>query len=91
MVLDPETLMKRKLVHIAIIAACAPFAGCSGSPAAFGITGPGGPGASAAPSTPASADDALVAAPGTPRNFGTDYAPSVAPTYGPDGRYYGYN
>lgn len=80
------------LRSLAILTLLAALAGCSGSPAALGITGPGGAASSApAPGVPLSADDAAVTTPGVPSNFGADYAPSFGPTYGTDGRYYGYN
>jgi hypothetical protein len=47
------------------------------------------------PSAPGSAssmdDDAAIQPPGAPTDFGTRYAPSLEPTYGSDGRFYGYN
>ena len=69
------------------------LAGCAGGPGALGITGPGGAGptsfgAVTLPST-LSSDNALVLPPGTPVDQGAKFAPSVVPTYGADGRYYG--
>lgn len=76
---------------------------CSGSPEKLGITGPGmgGPAAmssTVAPPAPDSAvgtgpaqDDTLIQPPGTPTDFGNRYSPTVGPSFGTDGRYYGYN
>ncbi len=66
------------------------LSGCSGSPTALGITGPNGPNV-AAPGPPPASDDAAIPPPGDPSDFGTRYSPSVAPTFGSDGRFYGYN
>ncbi len=82
------------------------LAGCSGSPARFGITGPTGnaqratvapspddPPTNGAPETtpvgglPA---DSLIQ-PGIPENTGETYAPSTRPTFGRNGRFYGYD
>ncbi|MBV9654048.1 MAG: hypothetical protein JOZ42_05750 [Acetobacteraceae bacterium] len=67
------------------------LSGCAGSPAALGITGPNGAGRGIVPGAPLDGDDAAIPAPGNPRDFGLDYSPSFAPTFGPDGRFYGYN
>ena len=76
---------------------------CAGSPGQLGITGPGPsgpatqastPGAPAADSAAGSGpaqDDSAIQPPGEPTDFGNRYAPTVGPSYGSDGRYYGYN
>jgi hypothetical protein len=59
------------------------LAGCAGSPADLGITGP-------APPVPAPLpDDSTVDRPGLP-DAGAGYGPSVTPSTG-GGRYYNYN
>lgn len=71
-------------------------AGCTTGPVALGITGPnptgqtpsGNYGAVAIPSV-TNPDDAAVLPPGQPVDEGGPNAPSVVPTYGPNGRYYG--
>lgn len=65
--------------------------GCGYTPRQLGITGPG----TAHTELPSRASevetDAIIPAPGLPADFGARYAPSMVPTYGQNGRYYGYN
>jgi len=59
------------------------LAGCAGSPADLGITGP------AAPLPPEQPDDGTVERPGLP-DAGAGYGPSIRPGTG-SGRYFNYN
>ena len=64
------------------------LAGCGTSPASFGITGPGtSPGGLAA--RPSTDDAALPSAGGVVPASGATFAPSMVPTFGSNGRYYG--
>lgn len=83
--------MNRRLARFFMLAVPATLCACSGSPAALGITGPNGSRGAAAPGTPTAGDDAAIQPPGDPTDFGQRYSPSFAPTYGSDGRFYGYN
>jgi hypothetical protein len=71
------------------------LAACGTNPAALGITGPspGGKaaGASVVPRPPPPDTEGATEAPGIPGNMGRTYSPSVAPTYGTDGSFFGYN
>ena len=82
------------------------LAGCVASPKSLGITGPGNAGLGAQPMAPSASaldpdaskptenpaqQDTAIPAPGVPSDFGARYAPSVGPSYGTDGKYYGYN
>ena len=60
-------------------------AGCSESPASFGITGPG----AEAPTMPSIRDDSIIGNPGVPE-YGQSYGPSVGPIPS-SGRYFNYN
>jgi hypothetical protein len=66
-----------------ILAVLLVLAGCSGSPADHGITGP------SAPVEPEEPDDSTIDRPGIP-DPGAGYGPNIAPTTG-GGRYYNYN
>jgi hypothetical protein len=59
------------------------LAGCSGTPADLGITGP------TAPVPPQDQDDSTISRPGLPDPYG-GYGPSIAPSTG-GGRFYNYN
>ncbi len=67
-----------------ILAVALGVAGCDGSPAALGITGPGVP-----PAPPPVTDDSTITNPGIPNSTGT-YGPSIGPIPS-DGRYFNYN
>ena len=69
--------------HIYQWAVLLALAGCSGTPADYGITGP------SAPVAPEEPDDSLIGRPGV-ADPGAGYGPNVAPTTG-GGRYYNYN
>jgi hypothetical protein len=69
--------------HIYQLAVLLALAGCSGTPADYGITGP------TAPVAPEEPDDSLIGRPGV-SDPGAGYGPNVAPTTG-GGRYYNYN
>jgi hypothetical protein len=49
------------------------------------------PGVSNPPLSNPGQDDTAIQPPGVPSDLGNRYAPSVGPTYGSDGRFYGYN
>jgi len=71
--------MRRTLILSALLA----LAGCSGSPADYGITGPGAP-----PPMPVQ-DDSTIDRPGI-ADPGASYGPNVTPTTG-SGRFFNYN
>ena len=62
------------------------LAGCSGDPAAYGITGPGGPRPAAAATGPTPDDSPTPGAPSS----GTFFGPSNRPMTGNSG-FWGYN
>ena len=72
-----------------VLAAC--LGGCGYTPEQLGITGPG-TAHTALPSHASEVEkDAIIPDPGLTPGFGNRYAPSMVPSYGQDGRYYGYN
>lgn len=71
--------MRRALTLCGLLA----LAGCAGSPADLGITGP------APPVPPPLNDDGTVGRPGLP-DAGAGYGPSIIPSTG-SGRYFNYN
>jgi hypothetical protein len=84
--------MTRPVSRVLLLTALAALLpACSGSPAPFGLTGPNGSQGAALPATPPSGDDAAIPSPGNPTDFGVRYSPSIEPTFGSDGRFYGYN
>ncbi|HKM61969.1 MAG TPA: hypothetical protein VJY39_05705 [Acidisphaera sp.] len=80
--------MNRPLIASAAGLSLLALAGCGTTPATFGITGPGtGPGPTRPPPT---SDDAALPSPGgVAPGAGTTYGPSMVPSYGTNGRYYG--
>ena len=67
------------------------LSGCGYTPEQLGVTGPG-TGQVAVPSHASETDqDATLSMPGLPSDFGARYAPAIVPSYGPNGRFYGYN
>ena len=68
-----------------------PLSACSGSPAALRHHRPERQPAATLPGTPPAGDDAAIQPPGDPTDFGVRYSPSIDPTFGSDGRFYGYN
>lgn len=72
-----------------VLAAC--LGGCGYTPEQLGITGPG-TAHTALPSHASEAEtDAIIAQPGLPTGSGGRYVPSMTPSYGQNGRFYGYN
>jgi hypothetical protein len=71
--------MRRALALTVLLA----LAGCSGTPADLGITGP------TAPVPPQEPDDSAIGRPGLPDPMG-GYGPSITPGTG-GGRFYNYN
>ena len=69
--------------HTRILAVLLVLAGCSGSPADHGITGP------SAPVEPEEPDDSTIGRPGLPDPM-SGYGPSIIPSTG-GGRFYNYN
>jgi hypothetical protein len=76
----------RRVAAIASLLAAGGLAGCGMSPASLGVTGPGNAPKSVAKPT---SDDAELPVPGIPPQAGETYSPSLVPTYGQNGRYYG--
>ena len=64
--------------------------GCGYTPKQLGLTGPGTQQISL-PSHASEATDALIPDPGLSSAFGDQNTPAMAPTYGHNGRYFGYN
>jgi hypothetical protein len=69
--------------HALMLGVLLALAGCAGSPADLGITGP------TPPAPPQGFDDGTVERPGLP-DAGAGYGPSVTPSTG-GGRYFNYN
>lgn len=74
---------KRAMRRILVLAALLALAGCSGTPADLGITGP------TEPMPPPEPDDSAIGRPGIPDPVG-GYGPSIAPSTG-GGRFFNYN
>jgi len=79
------------LPSLLIVVAATCLGGCGYTPQQLGITGPG----TAHVELPSHASevekDSIIPDPGLAAGFGDRYAPSMTPTYGQNGRYYGYN
>lgn len=70
--------------HIPAILALLVLAGCTGSPAALGITGP------APLQQPVGQDDSTIANPGL-QGAPSGYGPSIGPRPGGNGQFFNYN
>jgi hypothetical protein len=79
------------LIAPGLLVAAACLGGCGYTPEQLGITGPG-TAHTALPSHASEAEkDSIIANPGLPAGFGDRYGPSMTPSYGQNGRFYGYN
>lgn len=76
------------LVALGCLAA---LGGCGYTPKQLGITGPGSQQISLPSQASEESQDALIPEPGLSSGMPDRYAPTMVPTYGSNGRYYGYN
>ncbi len=79
------------IVPSLLIVTAAGLGGCGYTPQQLGITGPGTAHTDLPSHASETETDAIIPDPGLPAGFGDRYAPSMVPTYGQNGRFYGYN